>query len=109
MANVSLYYGTKAKLDETPYQDGAMYVCIDQGVLYTDVNDERIAIGGIHLLGADGVTAPYGVDTSISEEDESAEYQVPTTAAVQEYVNSKNVTPEIVCSDTAPTDSNVKI
>lgn len=50
MANVSLFYGTKAKLDETPYTDGAMYACTDENKLYIDLNNKRIEIGGVSNL-----------------------------------------------------------
>lgn len=42
MANVSFSYGTKAKIDETPISNGALYICTDNNTLYADYGNTFI-------------------------------------------------------------------
>ena len=104
MAQVKFAYGTKAKIDSTPVTNGTLYICSDKKTLYADIGNKRIIIGEIPTL---GTAASRGVDTTIT--DNATSKNLPTTEAVKNFVNAKNVTPEIVYSSTQPTDDNVKI
>lgn len=104
MANVQFCYGTKAEIDATAYTEGAMYLNVDDKTLLIDMNNKRYVIGEIPEL---GVASAYGVDNTIPAEAASSD-NLPTTKAVKDYVDAF-VGPEIVYSDTQPTDANVKI
>lgn len=104
MANVKFYYGTKAKIDETSIEDGNLYIDIENNNLYVDIEGQRLSIGSVANL---GTASQYNVDEDITEEAVSS--NLPTTEAVKDYVKARIVGPEIIYSNTEPTDDSVKI
>lgn len=44
MATISLNYSTEAIINESPYQEGAIYVATDTKKTYVDLNGERMCL-----------------------------------------------------------------
>lgn len=104
MAIVNFKYGTKAKIDETPIQNGTLYICLDNNYIYADIEDERKILGGIAALGD---AAYKAVEEKI--EIETAEENVASIGAIKDYVLAQGIAPETVYSTTEPEDGYAKI